>query len=90
MDKQYIIVEKEYVVIKDGIIASFIADSFTYLGIILILGINHFKLDDSFFGGIILTIMFLIVLSAKIKKSHTIIKGKEALKQYLKQLILNK
>ncbi|MBS3172682.1 hypothetical protein J4438_03865 [Candidatus Woesearchaeota archaeon] len=77
MQKQYIIMEKEYIIIKNNIIGSLILDSYKYLGIIFILGINHFKLDDSFFGGIILTAMLIIVLLAKIKKNHTIIKGKK-------------
>jgi len=81
--------ETKYIILRDGFISSILADTFTFLWLILVLGLNHFKLDDSTFGGIILGIMFFVFIYRKMSKTKVELKGEEAIKNYLKQLNSN-
>jgi hypothetical protein len=85
MEKQ----ETRYIVLRDGFFSSILADSFTFLCLIFVLGLNHFKLDDSTFGAIMLGLIFFIFVSGKTFKTRIELKGKEAIKNYLKQLNSN-
>ena len=78
--------EKQFILIQDGAIASFLSDTFTFAALAAVLAINHLKFDDSTFGSWMLGIIFFIAVWGKAKNKAIKIKGKEQLIQFLKSL----
>lgn len=75
--------ERQFILIQDGAVASFLADTFTFAALAAVLAINHIKFDDSTFGAWMLGIIFFTAVWAKAKNKAIKIKGKNDLEAFL-------
>jgi hypothetical protein len=75
--------QKKYIIIKESLIESVLMDIFTFGGILLIIGINHYKLDDSFFGGFWMSFILLTWILAKTRGKMIKVSGKKGLINFI-------
>ncbi len=83
---------KYIVVTKQNSFSAIITETYKVLGILFILGVNHLKLNDSFFGALVLTVLFILTftsLKPTAYKTLKTVKGEDQLKKYIKSKLNN-
>ena len=80
----------KYIIVTKSNFATMLIETYKIIGILLIIGVNHLKLDDSFFGAIATTILFVITFNSikpVVHKEIKTIQGKKNLKKYFKEYL---
>ena len=71
----------EYIIIRDGLFRSFMADTYLFLLIIGTLAVNHYLFNDSRFGAITMGILiFMSVMGKTMGRTKKFQSDKEAIK----------
>ena len=77
---------KEIVIVREGLMKSLIADTYTFVVLLGVLGVNHYLLNDSIFGAWVLTFMLFLLIFSKTNSSIIRLKGVKQLKEYLEKI----
>lgn len=76
----------QFVVMKQRGLLPLLTETYKIAGILFILGVNHYRLDDSFFGALVLTILFLITFFSLKPSSYKHVKtlhNEKQLKEFM-------